>query len=199
MKHFLARSWLFLWRWKVVAPPVVLPDRYLMTAAPHTTNWDFPLMLALTRASDVEVKWLGKASLFRGPMGPLMRRLGGIPVDRRAPGGMVAALAAEFAAHERMALIVPTEGTRSHTKYWKSGFYHIARQAGVPVVCGFVDGVTRTGGLGPVIDLTGDMGRDMDLFREFYVGKTGVRADRTGPVRLKEEDAGETGTSAEPA
>jgi 1-acyl-sn-glycerol-3-phosphate acyltransferase len=160
-----------------------------MAAAPHTTNWDFPLMLALTKLSGVDVKWLGKASLFRGPMGPLMRRLGGIPVDRSAPGGMVAALAGEFAAHERMALIVPTEGTRSHTQHWKSGFYHIARQADVPVVCGFVDGVTRTGGLGPVIHLTGDVAADMDRFREFYAGKTGVRAERTGPVRLKEEAA----------
>ena len=187
MKRSLARCCLFLWRWKVVPPPAVLPDRYLMVAAPHTTNWDFPLMLALTRASGVEVKWLGKASLFRGPMGPLMRRLGGIPVDRSAAGGMVAALAAEFAGSDRLALIVPTEGTRSQTRFWKSGFYHIAREANVPVVCGFVDGVTRTGGLGPIIDLTGDIGRDMDQFREFYAGKTGVRADRTGPVRLKEE------------
>jgi len=173
----------------VVAPPTDLPDRYVMAAAPHTTNWDFPLMLALTKLSGVDVKWLGKASLFRGPMGPLMRRLGGIPVDRSAPGGMVAALAGEFAAHERMVLIVPTEGTRSRTQHWKSGFYHIARQADVPVVCGFVDGVTRTGGLGPTIHLTGDIAADMDRFREFYAGKTGVRAEHTGPVRLKEESA----------
>ncbi len=187
MKRLLARCWLFLWRWELVAPSSSLPDRCVMIAAPHTTNWDFPIMLALTKASGVDVKWLGKASLFRGPMGLLMRRLGGISVDRRAAGGMVAALAGEFAARERMVLIVPAEGTRSQTHCWKSGFYHIARQANVPVVCGFVDGSTRSGGLGPVVHLTGDIARDMDEFRAFYAGKTGLRAGRETPVRLKEE------------
>lgn len=192
MKDFVARCWLTLWRWKVATPPAELPDRFVLVAAPHTTNWDFPLMLALVRRSGVRVHWLGKASLFRGPMGPVMRRLGGIAIDRSAPGGMVGALAAEFASRDKLVLLVPSEGTRSHTGHWKSGFYHIARMAGVPTVCGFVDGRTRTGGLGPVVELTGDIPHDMDVFRAFYEGKTGLRKGKAGPVRLKEESAGDT-------
>lgn len=191
MKDFVARCWLALWRWKVVTPPQPLPDRFVLIGAPHTTNWDFPLMLAITRRLGVKVHFLGKDSLFRWPLGPLMRRLGGIPIDRTAPGGMVAALAAEFASREKLVLLVPAEGTRSRTGHWKSGFYHIARQAGVPVGCGFLDSSTRTGGVGPMVELTGDITRDMDVFRAFYDGKKGVRPDKAGPVRLKEESAGE--------
>ena len=187
MSSLLARTYLKLGRWTVVAPPRDLPDRYVMIAAPHTTNWDFPLMLALTRASGVRVSWLGKRSLFKGPMGPIMRGLGGIAVDRNAPGGMVAALVAEFAAHDRLALLIPAEGTRSHAPIWKSGFYRIALEANVPVVCGFVDGATRTGGLGKVVTLSGDVSSDMDMLREFYGAKTGVKTGNAGPVRLKEE------------
>jgi len=191
VKDFVARCWLALWRWKVVAPPAPLPDKFVLVGAPHTTNWDFPLMLAITRRLGVKVHFLGKDSLFRGPMGPLMRRLGGIPIDRSAPGGMVASLAAEFASRDKLVLLVPAEGTRSHTGHWKSGFYHIARQAGVPVGCGFLDSTTRSGGVGPMVELTGDISRDMDAFRAFYEGKTGVRKGKAGPVRLKEESAGE--------
>ncbi|CAB4363764.1 MAG: acyl-phosphate glycerol 3-phosphate acyltransferase [Actinobacteria bacterium] len=187
MSSFIARTYLKLGRWNLVEPPNDLPDRYVMVAAPHTTNWDFPLMLAITRASGVRVSWLGKRSLFSGPMGPIMRGLGGIAVDRHAPGGMVAALVAEFAKHERLALLIPAEGTRSHTPFWKSGFYRIALEADVPVVCGFLDGATRTGGLGKVVTLSGDVGCDMDVLREFYGAKTGVKKGKAGPVRLKEE------------
>jgi 1-acyl-sn-glycerol-3-phosphate acyltransferase len=185
----LARLWLFIWRWKAVTPPAELPDKFVMIAAPHTSNWDFPLTLALAKVSHIEVSWLGKRSLFRGPMGPIMRWLGGVSVDRSAPGGMVAALVADFAAKDKLALIVPAEGTRSHAPYWKSGFYRIALEANVPVLCGFVDSTTRTGGFGPVLQLTGDVGADMDVIRAYYDGKKGLRPANVGPVRLKEEDA----------
>ena len=160
-----------------------------MIGAPHTTNWDFPLMLALTKVSGVRTSWLGKRSLFKGPLGPIMRWLGGVAVDRSAPGGMVTALVAELGARERLALLVPAEGTRAHTPYWKSGFYRIALEANVPVVCGFVDGTTRTGGLGKIVHLTGDVNADMTTIREFYAGKTGVKAANAGPIRLRDEDA----------
>jgi 1-acyl-sn-glycerol-3-phosphate acyltransferase len=189
MTTALARLWLLLWRWKVTPPTDQLPPRCVMIAAPHTSNWDFPLTLAIARVSGVRISWLGKTSLFRGPAGPIMRRLGGVAVDRSAPGGMVGQLAAEFDRHERLVLVVPAEGTRSHTGYWKSGFYRIAEQAGVPIVCAFLDRRSRTGGFGPVVSPTGDLSADMDELREFYDGREGLKTGRFGPVRLRDEDA----------
>lgn len=149
MTLLLARLWLFLWRWNTVPLVQPMPDRCVVIAAPHTTNWDFPITLAMAKVSGVKISWLGKRSLFKGPMGPLMRHLGGVAIDRAAPGGMVASLAAEFAARERLALVVPAEGTRARTDYWKSGFYRIAELAEVPIVLAFVDRSTRSGGFGP--------------------------------------------------
>lgn len=189
MSLLLARFWLFLWRFKAVERTEPMPPKCVIIAAPHTTNWDFPIMLALAKVSGVKVSWLGKRTLFNGPMGSIMRRLGGVAVDREAAGGMVASLAAEFDQHEQLAVVVPAEGTRSKTDYWKSGFYRIAEQANVPIVLAFVDTSTRTGGFGPAIEVTGDVAADMDKMREFYEGKTGLKAGRFGPIRLKEESA----------
>jgi len=191
MTLLLARLWLFLWRWNTVPLVQPMPDRCVVIAAPHTTNWDFPITLAMAKVSGVKISWLGKRSLFKGPMGPLMRHLGGVAIDRAAPGGMVASLAAEFAARERLALVVPAEGTRARTDYWKSGFYRIAELAEVPIVLAFVDRYTRSGGFSPAIAVTGDIGADMTRIRAFYDGKEGLKPGRFGPIRLKEEDIGE--------
>jgi 1-acyl-sn-glycerol-3-phosphate acyltransferase len=188
MMTVLARFWLFLWRWDTVDRAEPMPARCVVIAAPHTTNWDFPITLAMAKVSGVRISWLGKDSLFRGPMGPIMRRLGGVSVDRSAAGGMVTALAAELRSRDQLALVVPAEGTRSRTEYWKSGFYRIAEAAEVPVVLAFVDRSTRSGGFGPAIAVTGDVRADMERIRAFYDGKTGLHADRFGPVRLREED-----------
>jgi 1-acyl-sn-glycerol-3-phosphate acyltransferase len=183
----IARFWLVLWRWKAAPPEEPIPARCVMIAAPHTTNWDFPLTLAIARVLGVKISWLGKQSLFRGPAGPIMRRLGGVPIDRSAPGGMVASLAKEFVDRERLVLVVPAEGTRSLTEHWKSGFYRIAEQADVPIMCSFVDRRTRTGGFGPVVTPSGDVTADMDIIRAFYADKEGLKPGRFGPIRLKEE------------
>jgi 1-acyl-sn-glycerol-3-phosphate acyltransferase len=189
MITLIARLWLALWRWKVTTPQEPIPDRCVMIAAPHTTNWDFPLTLAMARVHGVKISWLGKQSLFRGPAGPIMRRLGGVAIDRSAPGGMVTSLAKEFVDRDRLVLVVPAEGTRSRTEHWKSGFYRIAEQSDVPIVCAFVDRRTRTGGFGPVITPSGDLTADMDRIRAFYAGKEGLKPGRFGPIRLKEEEA----------
>ena len=165
-----------------------MPDKCVMIAAPHSSNWDFPLTLALAEVSGVRIKWLGKDALFKGPMGPIMRKLGGVSIDRSAAGGMVSLLAAEFDRQDKLTLVVPAEGTRSETEYWKSGFYRIAQEAGVPIVCAFVDSATRSGGFGPVITPSGDVSADMDIVREFYAGKVGVRGGLGTIPRLREED-----------
>lgn len=159
-----------------------------MIAAPHTTNWDFPITLAIAAVTGVRINWLGKDALFKGPMRPVMRWLGGVPIDRSSSQGMVAHLAEELSSHDHMVLVVPAEGTRSLTEYWKSGFYRIAEKAGVPIVCAYVDSTTRTGGFGPVITPTGDVRADMDRIRAFYAGKEGLKPGRFGPVRLRDEE-----------
>jgi 1-acyl-sn-glycerol-3-phosphate acyltransferase len=188
MRLALARSWLFLLRWKIsVQQPV--PDRCVVIAAPHTSNWDFPVTMAMAEVEGVPIRWLGKAQMFNKVLGPFFRAMGGISVQRSSPQGLVGDLAAEFSRHDRLALVVPAEGTRDAVEYWKSGFYRIAQQAGVPIVCAYVDRATRTGGFGPVITPTGDVRADMDLIREFYADKTGLKPGRFNVPRLREEDA----------
>lgn len=187
MRTLLARFVLRCMRWTTVVQEPV-PDKCVMIAGPHTTNWDFVVMVSMARVKGVSITWLGKDALFRPPLGWLMRAMGGLPVRRKAANGMVAALAAEFPKHDVLHLVVPAEGTRSRTEYWKSGFYRIALAADVPVVCAFVDGPTRTGGFGPVLHLTGDVRADMDQVRAFYETKDGLKPGRFGPVRLRDED-----------
>ncbi len=187
MRILLSRIWLALWRWKVVQQEPV-PPRCVMIAAPHTSNWDFPITLAMAAVSGIDIKWLGKEQMFNPVLGPIFRWLGGIAVKRSAATGLVGDLAAEFARHDRLVLVVPAEGTRGAVEYWKSGFYRIAQEADVPIVCAFVDKATRTGGFGPVITPSGDVVADMDRIRAFYEGKTGLKPGRFSPPRLREED-----------
>lgn len=155
---------------------------------PHTTNWDFPACLYVADQSGVRVKWLGKKQLFRGPMGPVMRALGGVSVPRDSKQGLVAALVEEYRAADQLAIVVPAEGTRSKVEYWKSGFYRIALAAEVPILCAYVDGSTNSGGFGLVLTPTGDVRADMDRIRAFYADKTGFKPANTGTPRLREED-----------
>jgi 1-acyl-sn-glycerol-3-phosphate acyltransferase len=190
MRRLLARLWLALWRWTTVQQEPV-PDRCVVIAAPHTSNWDFPVTMAMAEVKQVPIRWLGKAQMFNAVLGPFFRWMGGISVERSSPQGLVGDLAAEFDRHDRLALVVPVEGTRDPVEYWKSGFYRIAQQAGVPIVCAFVDRRTRSGGFGPVITPSGDVVADMDRIRAFYADKTGLKPDRFLTPRLREELAAE--------
>lgn len=190
MRLALARAWLFLMRWTIVQQEPV-PDRCVVIAAPHTSNWDFPVTMAMAEVKGVPIRWLGKAQMFNKVLGPLFRAMGGISVERSSPQGLVGDLADEFSRHDALALVVPAEGTREAVEYWKSGFYRIAQQAGVPIVCAFVDRSTRSGGFGPVITPSGDVRADMDLIRAFYADKRGLKPGRFNVPRLHEEDAAE--------
>ncbi|MGM0577685.1 MAG: lysophospholipid acyltransferase family protein [Myxococcota bacterium] len=173
------------WRVSGGPPPA---RRYVLVAAPHTSNWDLLYMLAIAAATDVEVRWIGKHTLFRGPLGVLLRRLGGIPIDRRAPRGLVDQMAHLFAEADDLVLAIPPEGTRARRDHWKSGFYHIARAADVPVALTYLDYERKEGGFGPAVRLTGDMRADMDRIRAFYADKRGKHPERESTVRLKGED-----------
>ena len=115
-----------------------------------------------------------------------MRALGGIPVDRRDPAGLVDELVARIQGGDRFYLVVTPEGTRSGSG-WKSGFYRIARATDLPVTLGYVDRTTMTAGLGPTIRLTGDVAADMDVVRAFYADKSGFAPSRRTEPRLREE------------
>ncbi|HEY7776100.1 MAG TPA: lysophospholipid acyltransferase family protein [Kineobactrum sp.] len=186
MKKQLARWLLQLTGWRLAgARPEC--DRYVLIAAPHTSNWDFPLMLIFAAAFDIRITWMAKHSLFHPPMGWVMRALGGIPIMRHKKQNVVASMVAAFEAAPQLVLAVPVESTRERSEYWKSGFYHIAHQAQVPIVASFLDFGNRRGGFGPPVAASGDLHSDMQYFRDFYVGMEGKFPEQFGPVRLQEE------------
>ena len=169
------------------------PDaaKAVVIAAPHTSNWDLPLMLAVAYVLGIRPAWLGKRELFRWPFGWLMRRLGGLPVDRGARQNLVQQAVDRFDAVDRLHLVIPPSGTRSRATHWRSGFYHIARGARVPIVCGFLDYRRKVGGIGPALTASGDLAADMVDLRAFYADITGKFPASTTPVRLLEEDESE--------
>jgi len=163
------------WRKKGQIPDI---PKFVVISAPHTSNWDLAVGLALAFAFRVKVCWMGKDSLFRGPFSEIFKWLGGIPVDRSKSTGMVSQAIQAFQESERMIMIIAPEGTRSRTLHWRSGFYHIARGAGVPIALGFLDYRRKTGGIGPLITPTGDIDADMQAIRAFYAGVTPRHPER---------------------
>jgi len=171
--------------WPEGEPPAL--KRFVLIAFPHTSNWDFFYLMLLAAAYELRISWVGKDSLFQWPLGTLLRKLGGIPVRRDRRSNFVAQMAAVFAASDRFVLVVPAEGTRRRADHWKSGFYHIARSAGVPVVLGYLDYRRRRGGFGPALVPSGDVRADMDVVRAFYADKAGKYPANSTPIRLLDE------------
>ena len=164
-------------------------DKYVIIGAPHTSNWDGVVFLAGVAQLGVRLRFLSKPENLRGPFGPLFRRFGAIAVDRSRASNVVAELVGQFASHERFILALGPEGTRGYRSHWRSGFYHIARAANVPVMLIAIDYAERRVLLGPAIDLTGDIRADMDRIRAFYRdNSSGVDPAQASPVRLREED-----------
>lgn len=143
----------------------------VILAVPHVTNWDFVNYMGLTHDLGVRTRFMAKDSLFNWPMGRFMRDMGGIPVDRTRKGRMVDQMAEQFAQREGLLLTIAPEGSRGRNGEWKTGFYHIAHRAGVPIVCGLIDYAGRTGGLGPAIETTGDFAADMQIAADFYTSR----------------------------
>jgi len=186
VKRLLARIFLKLTGWTAQGGPPI-PRRYVLIAAPHTSNWDLPFLLAFAWLYGIHISWMGKRQLFAPPIGWIARALGGIPVQRHKSSDMVAQMARVIDESKSICLVVPAEGTRSYVPYWKSGFYHIARTAEVPIVLSFLDYSRRVGGFGPAIVPTGDISSDMEEIRNFYADKQGKYPELFGAVRLKEE------------
>ncbi|GAA5212697.1 1-acyl-sn-glycerol-3-phosphate acyltransferase [Microbacterium kyungheense] len=189
LRRLVSRLYWAISRWTLRSEPAPARPSVLI-GAPHTSNWDFVLMLAIAWRLGIDVRWLGKSSLFAGWRGPIMRGLGGIPVDRADPSRVVGEVVARIRAGEVFGLVVTPDGTRGAHEYWKSGFYRIARETGMPVTLGYVDRRTMTTGLGPTIELTGDVSADMERIRAFYADKSGVHPAQRVEPRLREESGG---------
>lgn len=145
------------------------PDRkFVIMGASHTSNWDFLVFLGAVHAIGRQIRFIGKHSLFKWPMGGFMRALGGVPVDRRARQDLVSQIVAQFDANDDFILVIAPEGTRSATKKWKTGFYQIALKAGVPIVCAGPDYPSKRGVFGPVIRPTGDYEKDLKPAFAFF-------------------------------
>lgn len=172
------------WRMSFAAPP---GPRVLVVVYPHTSNWDFPLGILARFASGWPIHWIGKHSMFRGPLRPLFLGWGGIPIDRSRPGGFIEGMVEAFSSRPVMIVAIAPEGTRSHVNCWKSGFYRIALAAGVPVGLGFIDYASRSMGILEYIKLSGDSAADMARIRAAYAGKGGLRPEHAGQIRLADE------------
>lgn len=147
------------------------PDRkFVILGASHTSNWDFIVFLGTIEALGRRVRFIGKHSLFAWPIGGFMRAMGGVPVRRDTRQDLVAQVVAQFARHDDFALVVAAEGTRARTTRWRTGFYQIALQANVPIVCAGPDYARKLGVIGPVIHPTGDYDADMKPAFAFFRG-----------------------------
>ncbi len=186
MTHWIGRLWLRLFGWTIHGEASTY-KKFVLIAAPHTSNWDFPFMLATAYAMRVRISWFGKHTVFIPPWGWFMRRLGGIPVDRRAPQSLVMQMAERFKSSDEIVLAVPPEGTRSKVKLWKSGFYHIAAECGVPIGLGYLDYDRKLCGLGMFVIPSGNVDKDMDKIRAFYRNIRGKYPQLESEPRLKEE------------
>ena len=171
-----SRGFLRLNGWTVEGRLPPEARKCVLIAAPHTSNWDLPYTLMVAFVLHLNVYWMGKHSLFAFPFGPVMRWLGGIAVDRSRSTNLVSASALALrAADGPVQLVVPPEGTRGPTTHWKTGFYYIALEAGVPIVLAYMDYARKVSGLGPVFVPTGDVDADMAEIKRFYAGVQGRR------------------------
>ena len=144
-----------------------------MTAAPHTSNWDFMYARAAFYMLNIPMRYTIKKELFFFPLGPILKAMGGIPIDRSTKTGMVSRMADIIEDHEEICILVTPEGTRSKAKEWKKGFYYIADAANVPILCGFLDYKNKEAGIGPTIIPNGDVDGQIEEMKRFYRSKTG--------------------------
>lgn len=159
----------------------------VLIAAPHTSNWDLVYLIAAGFVFRAKISWLGKDAIFKKPFGTIMRWLGGIPVDRSAPNGLVAQVVQKYNESDKLIITVPPSGSRGKMDHWKSGFYWIAKDAGVPLCCGYLDYRRKVACLGLSFVPTGEVKKDMDRIRDFYKDIEGKYPENTSAMRLKEE------------
>ncbi len=168
---------------------VTLPEarKYVVIGAPHTTGWDLFYLMLLKLSTGIDMKWVGKDTLFRWPLGVFMRWLGGIPVKRHSKNNFVEQIVAQFRQREELIIAIAPEGSRGKTSHWRTGFYYIALGADVPIALGFIDYPSRVVGIGPSLLPSGDIQVDFSKIKAFYGGKTGRYPERQGDIQLNIE------------
>ncbi len=164
---WLSKLVFWLSGWKIVgkAPS---EHQFVMVAAPHTSNWDFLYARAAFYVLDIPLKYTIKKELFFFPLGFFLKLMGGIPIDRSKKSNMVDNMIKLYSDHDRLAILVTPEGTRSYSEKWKKGFYYVATGAKVPICCGYLDYKKKHAGIGPLLYPTGDYEEDLEKIQAFY-------------------------------
>jgi 1-acyl-sn-glycerol-3-phosphate acyltransferase len=175
--HILARLTMWLLGWSVDGKLPDLP-KYILIGAPHTSNWDFVLFLGIIFTLRANVHFMGKAELFRWPIGWFFRYCGGVPVDRKKSTGLVDQMVKACNEADKFILTIAPEGTRHHVVEWKRGFYHIAKGAGIPIVMAQVDGKHKQVRIGQVFQPKDDIEADMKSIQGYFAGLAGINPRR---------------------
>jgi len=183
--HYVARFWFWITGWRVAGNFPDLP-KMVIVGAPHTSNWDFVLLLGLVFYLREDVRYMGKAELFRWPIGGFFRWCGGYPVNRKHSEGLVEQMIQAFKENDKFQLVIAPEGTRHKVRSWKTGFYRIAQGAGAPIVLAYVDGPKKTVGIGPTFILTDEMEKDIKSIQSFYAGFVGINPKMTSELSVEE-------------
>lgn len=184
IRQKFARTIVRLMRYRMVGS---VPQTGILVGAPHTSNWDFITMLLVMWHDGAHPRVLVKKQLFKGPLGWVLKAFGGVPLDRDNAGPVVRELVEEAGTGQPFRLILAAEGTRSKGDFWKSGFLRLSKQTGLPITLAFFDPPTRTMGFGPTFLASDDVTADMDIVREFYADKLGIKPDNATPPKLREE------------
>ncbi len=169
--HHVFRVVLRCFGWRVAGQPPDAP-KFIVAIAPHTSYWDWPILVAMAFHERLEALWMGKDSLFRLPYGWFFTWLGGIAIDRSGPHGIVGQMIDLYNRRERLIIGLTPEGTRSRVEQWKTGFYRIAEGAGIPIVLVALDYGRKVGTWGPMFVPTGDIDADVAAMQAYYAGVT---------------------------
>lgn len=182
----LSKIILKLMGWKTTGK-VPEEKKFVMIGYPHTSNWDAFIGLLVFTAMGLRLHWLAKQSLFKWPLGPILRFTGAIPVNRSQSQNFIEYSKQLFNQYDRLILTLSPEGSRKKTAYWRTGFYYMALNARVPIVLGFLDYSRKTGGFGPLIWPGGNIEQDLKKIRQFYQGIKGKFPELMGEIQLNPE------------
>jgi len=170
------------WSSELVPPP---GPKGIILVYPHTSNWDFIIGVLFRVGYGLQAHWLGKDSMFRWPVAGLYRRIGGIPINRRERTGFIVTMVEEFRKRDWMWVAVAPEGTRSHSDHLKSGFYHLALAANVPVGLGCIDYGRRRVSIDTYVRFSGELEKDLSLLRNYYADKHGRFPASASDIRFR--------------
>ncbi len=190
--RFIALAFMKIAGWQVAGERPNMA-KCVVIAAPHTSNWDFVFTVCIVLIFKIKASIMMKKAWFFWPMGSFFRWLGAVPIDRGKSNNLVSQMIEEFERRDELALIVAPSGTRKKTTYWKTGFYHIANGAGVPIVMGFLDYRGKRGGIGPALRPSGTIEDDMVEIRKFYSGIEGRKTEKM-IASQRDAEAGASGS-----